>query len=420
MIQSPTSQYPQGIAPQAQPPVQLAPQAAPQTSQAPQAAPTTNYYTYPQSNLYQYPQASCGSYASPVKYSGVDINIYNPQACPGSAQSAPMPYMPAQFVPVPQAAAPVAQPAQAPVPPAPAINDAPPAAPAPAATETPAAPQAQAAPSSAPVAPQPAAQSTPAAPAADPQAKPTGVDVPAFNARLRSDNLEDQASAIEQIAEMTQNDPTSATGLLDTQIMEGLLGVIAKDTTSLQGPSPKQLEIRQKIIGGQQVSDAEKTEANTITPMETAERNKQYALYTVAFLQNLLNDEITKKTGAPLDVKDLPGMEQVVQTAKSDQNPILRASALASLSHVARPEYKPVLGQIFDLAKSDSDENVKEAAQKASEQLAKVPDMKTDANAQTPATPAAPADAPKADAPQAQPAPTEAPKAEDKKEEKKA
>lgn len=385
MIQAPNSQYPQGITPQAvQQPVQLAP-AAPQAQPEVPAAPV-GYYNYPTSNFYQYPQAQSYQPAQPSQANAVNIQIYNPQAYAGGQggqASVQAPTMAAPFVPstpvAPQAPAPVAPQA---VPPAPVIQEAPAAAPT----------------APAPTAPAPAQEApaaTPAAPAeapkvVDPQAQKPAIDVPSFNAKLRSENLEEQATTIEQIAELTQSDPAAATALLDTQIMEGLLGVIAKDTTTLQGPTPKQLELRQSIIAGKTLTDAEKAEANTITPMETAERNKQYALYTIAFLQNLLSAEVEKRNGTKLDIKDLPAIEQVVQTAKSDPNPLLRVSALASLSHIAKPEYAPVLSQIFELAKADADTNVQEAAKKAADQLAQL--------GQPAAAPAAPAtpEAPKA------------------------
>lgn len=393
MIQAPTSQYPQVKAQQipASAPVQL----APAVQQTPVAAAPSTCYNYPTSSYYQYPQAQ-------PQYNAVNINIINPQAFPGmpAQQAQPAPVMPVQYVQAPVQQAPtteVTQIAEAPQPPAPVITEAPKAeTPAPEPTPVPVP-----VPVEAPKAETPAPVEAPKVEA--PQAQTPAVDVASFNARLRAENLEDQGKAIEEIAELTQTKPDAATQLLDTQIVEGLLAVIAKDTKSLPGPSPKQLELRQKLISGQTLTDAEKTEAETITPMETAERNKQYALYTVAFLQNLLYSEVEKRNGVKLDIKDLPAMEQVVQTAKSDPNPLLRVSALAALAHIAKPEYKPVLSKVFELAKSDSDPVVQEAAKKALEQLATIPDAPA-------AQPAAPAEAPKA----------EAPKAEEKKEPKKA
>lgn len=364
MIQAPNVQYPQAqIQQPMQQPVQLPQNPVQQQVPAPQG-----YYNYPTANYYQYPQAQAYQPAAqPAQANAVNIQIYNPQAYAGGANAQPtaqVPYCPAPVAyPMPPQPA-AEQPAQVPVPPAPVINEQP-------AAEKPAEAQA----------PQTDVK------VEQPQTPQPAVDVPAFNAKLRSQNLEEQAQAIEQIAEMTQADPQSATALLDTQIMEGLLGVIAKDTTGLQGPTPRQLELRQNIIAGKTVTEAEKAEANTITPMEVAERNKQYALYTISFLQELLAGEVEKRNGVKLDIKDLPAIEQVVQTAKSDPNPLLRASALASLSHIAKPEYKPVLAQIFELAKKDENPNVQAAATKAAEQLAALPD----AAAAQPAQPTQPA-----------------------------
>ncbi len=367
MIQSPTSQYP--VVTGQQIPQNMPVQLAPQQQQPAPAAPVA-YYNYPTSNVYQYPQASA-PYTAQQQYNAVKIDIINPQAFPGMTSQpiapAAVPFvpamttMPAQYVQLPPQAPVVNQIAQAPqapapVPPAPAIAEAPQQPVAPKAPEVAATP----APAEAPKAPE------------TPQTPAPAVDLVAFNADLRSDNLDKQAATIEKIAELTQTSPESATQLLDTQIMEGLLGVVAKDTTTLPGPSPKQLELRQKLISGQTLTDAEKAEANTITPMESAERNKQYALYTIAFMQNLLYSEVEKRNGVKLDIKDLPAIEQVVQTVKADPNPLLRVSALAALTHIAKPEFKPVLSQVFELAKSDADPNVQEAAKKALEEISKV------------------------------------------------
>lgn len=421
MIQSP-NQYPQGIAPQtAQAPVQLAP--APQAPQATPAAPN-GYYNYPTSNLYQYPQAQAQT--QPGQANAVNINIINPQAFASpNAQAAPQapmmtapaqyapPMMPAQFVPVNTPV--VNQIAQAPqMTPAPVVNQAPPA-PAPVVTEPVQAPPAPPAPVITEEAPTPTVAPADAPKVSEPTAQPpAAIDVPGLTAKLSSTNLDEQAAAIEKIAETTQNDPTSATALLDSKVFDSLLGVIAKDTTSMQGPTPKQLELRQKMIAGETLTDAEKAEANTITPMETAEKNKEYALYTIAFLQNLLTSEVEKRNGIKVDIKDLPAIEQVVQTAKSDPNPLLRVASLAALSHIAKPEYKPVLSQIFELAKADSDPNVQEAAKKASEQLAAIADAPAAAAPTTEAPAAAPAAeaAPSTEAPAAAPTAEAAPSAE--------
>lgn len=224
------------------------------------------------------------------------------------------------------------------------------------------------------VAPQP--EVVPPPPAEEPAA--STIDVAGLTAKIKSENPEEAGAAIEQVALMAQNNPEEAVQLLDTNLMEGLLGVIAKDTASLQGPSPKQIELRQQIMSGKNLPEADIAEAKTVTPLEMAERNKQYSLFTVAILQNLLVNEFKKTNNVTPDIKDLPGMEQIVTTIKDNPNPMLRASGLAALAYNARPEYKPVMKEIFELSKKDADENVQKVA---AEGLSKLEQVKEEAKA---------------------------------------
>ena len=86
-------------------------------------------------------------------------------------------------------------------------------------------------------------------------------------------------------------------------------------------------------------------------------------------MQERLNNELEKRNNSALELKDLPCIENVITTVKENQNPMLRIGALAALSHIARPEYKADLTTIFELAKSDEDTRVQEAATKAIESL---------------------------------------------------
>lgn len=199
------------------------------------------------------------------------------------------------------------------------------------------------------------------------------VDVPAFTQRIKSDDLADAGKAIEEVADIAQTRP--APELLDTDLMEALLGVIGKDSSTLEGPTEKQKELRQQVLEGKQLSEADMAEANKITPLEMAERNKQYALFTTAILQNQLIDEFKKTNNMTPDIKDLPGMEQIVSTIKDNPNPMLRASGLAALAYNARPEYKPVMKEIFELSKQDADENVQKVADEGLAKLATVMDV---------------------------------------------
>lgn len=318
----------------------------------------------------------------------VKIDIINPQA--GASQPAYNPYVMPQYsqyaMPTasaypqyqPQAAAPMPMP-QPVVLPQPVVKteqqviNAPQAAPMP----VPPAPQPtvqEAAPQ--PIEVKPETQAMEAAPAAPeveaPTDTPVSVDLNQIVSKLNSQNLEEQLMAIENIAETANNNPQEATKLLDTQVMDALGNIIKKDTTQLQAPTPEQLQLRQKLFDGEKLTPEQTAEANKISELEVAERNKQYALYTIAILQKLLSSEVEKAQGTKVEMKDLPMINDVVQIAKADQNPMLRASALAALSYIASPENKALLTTMFEQSQKDSDENVRAVATEALNKLSQV------------------------------------------------
>jgi len=306
---------------------------------------------------------------------------YNPYAMPQTSAYAP--YVPNAQYPIPAMIPATATPPAPPTPviiPQPVITNQPQIINAPD-TVIPEPPQAQPALESAPAAAAPAQEVAPAqtaaVPAEAPQVEapastPVNVDLNQIVSKLNSTNLDDQLAAIENIAETAQSNPAAATQLLDTQVMDALGNIIKKDTTKMQGPTPEQLELRQKIISGEQLTPEQTATANKISEMETAERNKQFALYTVAILQKLLSTEVEKAQGTKLEMKDLPMINDVVKIAKSDANPMLRASALAALSYIATPENKALLTTMFEQSKKDADPNVQAVAAEALSKLSQV------------------------------------------------
>lgn len=324
--------------------------------------------------IYNYPTASCYQ-QQPAKsqFNGVNIEIINPTGntapMPATAPAyysqpvypAAVPVMPSMptfpvagptsqaVVQAPQGAYPVEAPAAAPVmaqPAAPVVAPQAPAvtpAPIPVVTQQPQA--------AAPVVPAPQIETPAAAPvAADPAINPA-----TFAGKLQTSDLNAQRAAIEEVAELVKNDKTAGPILLDTQIFDALVGIINSDTSALQGPTPEQLNDKNRQVA---------------TPLEIAEQNKQYALYTIAFMQDRLNTELEQRNGQTLELKDLPCIETVINAAKSNPNPNIRSGAIAALSHIARPQYNADLKQIFDLAKSDEDASVQETATKAAQSLA--------------------------------------------------
>lgn len=197
-------------------------------------------------------------------------------------------------------------------------------------------------------------------------------DINAFISKLMSPDYEEQANTMEAIANLAQSSSPQATAFLDVKVIDTLLGIMDKDTSKLQGPTPEQLQIREKMVNGKPVTDAEKAQANKITPMELAERNKQYSMYTVAILQKLYSSEIEKMDGSIIPITELPGAAAIVKQVKSNPNPMGRAAAINALSYIQRPEYKDDLTTLFTVAKKDKDTQVQQAATKALDRLSQV------------------------------------------------
>lgn len=210
------------------------------------------------------------------------------------------------------------------------------------------------------------------------------LDLNEFINKLTSPDYEVQATTMESIADLAQNSPQKATELIDVKVIDSLLNIMQADTSKLAGPTAQQIDIRNKIMSGKTVTEAETAEANKMTPMELAEKNKQYSMYTVAILQKLYTSEIEKINNAVVPLTELPGAAGIVEQTKNNPNPMVRTSAIEALSYIQRPEYKQDLTTIFTIAQKDKDANVQKAATKALEKLAQV----ADAPADVPATPA--------------------------------
>lgn len=312
---------------------------------APGMAPTMPYYSYPQAQLYDYPKAQTQPYYMPLQQP-----VY-PQVQAPVAQTVP---------PAPQAVAPAA--VQATVP-QPVIQQQNINTPSPVVTQ----PQVQ---------PQQAEQKTAEAPKVEieqPVPMTPQVDLNGFLAKLSNPDYEVQANAMEEIANMVKDDPQKATELLDEKVVNALNTIINADSSKLAGPTAEQIAARQKLMKGEQISDAEKQLATTITPMEQAERNKSYAMFTSSIMQKLYGDEVNKLTGSTVPLTELPGAVTIVEQLKNNPNPMIRTSAIEALSYIQQPAYKQDLTTLFTIAKNDQDKNVQEAATAALAKLDQLP-----------------------------------------------
>lgn len=314
------------------------------------AAPTMPYYNYPQSDLYNYPQAVQQPYYMPVQQA-------QPCVCPAPVQTQAVAQTPVIEQPVAQVPSVQPQVIQQ------NIN-------APAAVAVPEPVITQAAVAAPEVQPK-EAKAEPKVEVVKPEELKPQVDINAFIAELTNPDFDKQATAMENIAMMVNQEPQKATELLDERVVKSLTDILNADTKELVGPSKEQMEARQKIMTGKEVSDAEKELANTMTPKEQAERNKSYALFTMAIMQKLFGDEVKNLSGQVVPITELPGAVAVVEQLKSNPNPMVRASAIEALSYIERPEYKDDLNTIFTIAKNDQDKNVQETATAALAKLNK-------------------------------------------------
>lgn len=303
------------------------------------AQPTMPLYNYPQAQLYDYPQAPAQPY-------------YMPQQ--------PVASMPGQVVPpAPQVAEPAVAQSAPQVIQQQNIN-----------TPAPMVSQPAEAPKSAEAPKVEIEQPVPMAPQ---------VDLNSFIAKLSNPDYEVQANAMEEIANMVKDEPQKATELLDEKVVNALNTIISTDSSKLAGPTAEQIAAREKLMKGEQLSDADKKLATTITPMEQAERNKSYAMFTASIMQKLYGDEVAKLTGSTVPLTELPGAVTIVEQLKNNPNPMVRTSAIEALSYIQQPAYKQDLTTLFTIAKNDQDKNVQEAATAALAKLEQVPAEQTTA-----------------------------------------
>jgi len=317
-------------------------------------------YAAPKQNVNAQPAAQPKRPAFSPSYNAVQINLDTPTLNAPQAgyyydypQASGQPY----YTPIP---------APAPQQPAPA--------PAPAPAEVPA-----------PVAEQPAP--APAQPEAKPAEAPApaAVDTAAVVANLADPDYDKQALQMEEIAKKGLANEADAVPYVQEDVFNKLIDIMSVDSSKLDGPTERQLQLRDQVAENDaavmaaqqqgkdpksvalphQLTPEDVALANTITPLEQAERNKEYALFTTAILQKTYGDEIEKRSGNVVPLTDLPGAAMVVNELKTNQNPAIRTAAIDALRYVQRPEYKEDLGKIYSIAQSDADEGVAAAAKDA-------------------------------------------------------
>ena len=104
---------------------------------------------------------------------------------------------------------------------------------------------------------------------------------------LNSKDYEEQANAMEAIAQISKLAPEKADEMLDVKVLDALIGIMSQDTSK--------------------VPEADK---------KSVQRNKEYAMYTTAILQKQYTDGIKKVAGEQVPMEDIVGMAGIVNELK--------------------------------------------------------------------------------------------------------
>lgn len=203
------------------------------------------------------------------------------------------------------------------------------------------------------------------------------VDIPLVISNLTSSDFDTQALQMEEIARISLDNSANAVPYIVREVFSSLIDITNKDTTSLATPTQAQVDARRKVIanfaaleqGAQQppypMTQEEIVLANELSPMEQAERNKEYALYTMSILAKIYTDEVEKQTGNIVPMTDLPGTSAIVDALRYNPNAGVKIASIDALRHIARPEYKEELNTLFSLAQADTNPQVALSASRA-------------------------------------------------------
>lgn len=211
------------------------------------------------------------------------------------------------------------------------------------------------------------------------------VDIALVTSNLDSENFDTQALQMEEIARTAIDNPEAATPYVVRDVFKSLIAIVNKDSSTLAAPSEKQIAARKKLIEDfialeknpnakevpYKLSEEEVALANTISPMEQAERNKEYALYTMAVLSKIFMNGVEKETGNVVPFTDIPGVSSMVDALRYNPNFGVKAAAIDSLMYIQKPEYKEELSTLLYLAKADKNPIVSKTAARAIEKLNK-------------------------------------------------
>ena len=211
------------------------------------------------------------------------------------------------------------------------------------------------------------------------------IDIHNVLKNLSSEDFDKQAQQMEEIAKVSMEDPQKAVPYIVKEVFAELIDIVQKDTSNLAKPNEKQIELRKQIIINEiikekalmenkdinsvelpfNITDADKKEASILSPLEQAERNKEYGLYTIAILSKIYTDEVQRHTGNVVPLTELPGISEIVDTLRFNSNPSIRVSAIDALVYLNKPEYNEDIKSVLSIASQDLNPFIAENAHRA-------------------------------------------------------
>lgn len=213
------------------------------------------------------------------------------------------------------------------------------------------------------------------------------VDIPLVISNLSNDDYDVQAQQMEEIARVSFDNAENAVPYIVREVFSNLIDISKKDTTNLKAPTQEQINARKKLITNfliienskqqnqkdiklpYQITEEDFVLANELSPMEMAERNKEYALYTMAILSKIYTDEVEKQTGNVVPFTDLPGSAAMVDALRYSPNAGVKIAAIDALRHIQRKEYAEELYTLYSLAQADPNPQVAISAARALKQI---------------------------------------------------
>lgn len=215
------------------------------------------------------------------------------------------------------------------------------------------------------------------------------VDISLVVSNLTNKDFDVQAQQMEEIARVSLDNSENAVPYIVRDVFANLIDIAKKDSSELAAPTDAQIAARKKMIANYltmevaraankpaqppyQLTETEINLANEISPMEQAERNKEYALYTIAILDKVYTDEVEKQTGNIVPMTDIPGTSAIVDALRYNPNSGVKVAAIDALRHIQRPEYKEELTTLYTLAQADTNRQVAETAARALQSLNEV------------------------------------------------